>query len=155
LQRVHEIMPQGWVDGVWILLGLELCFIDSDQFLSLAGLFAETVIGDAIKPGGKLRFTPKAANVFVGPQESFLSKIVRQGEVAARKLPQQAAYRGLMIAHELGKGVVIIFKKNPRDKVGIIERHVRSLHLGGRVFFVHIQSPDQQIACPDEERDDA
>lgn len=112
---MHEIVFQGRVGGLWVLLGRELCFVDSDQFLSLAGVLAETVIGDAIEPGGKLRFTAKAADVLVSPQESFLSEIIGQSEIASRELSQQAADRGLVISHEFSKGVVIIFKKDSCD----------------------------------------
>jgi len=149
LKRLHEIVPQGRVNGVRILLGFEHRLIDPDEFLSLAGLFAETIIGDAIQPGGKFRFAPKTADILVGPQESFLGQIIRQSKVVAGKLPQQTSDRRLMIAHELGKGVVIIVNQDPCDKIGIIERHPRSLHLGGRVFSVNIESPDEQVACPD------
>lgn len=153
---MHEIVFQGRVGGLWVLLGRELCFIDSDQFLSFAGVLAETVIGDAIKPGGKLRFTAKAADVLVSTQKSFLSEIIGQSEVASCKLSQQAADRGLVIAHEFSKGVVIIFKKNSCDKIGICKRHAGSLHPGGRVIvFANVQSPNEDITETDQERDDA
>ena len=61
LKRVHEIVFQGGVDGLRIVFGLELTLVEPDQFLSFAGLFAETVIGNAIKPGGKFRLAAKAA----------------------------------------------------------------------------------------------
>jgi len=154
LQGVHEIVFQGRIDGLRILLGGEMCFIDSDQFLSLAGLLAETVIGDAIKPGGKLRFPPKAADVFVSAQKSFLSEIIGQRQIGSRKLSEQAADRGLVIADQLGKGVVIIVNQDPRDKIGIIERHLNSLHLAGRHFLVNVQSPDEEVAKTDQKRDD-
>ena len=152
---MHEIVFQGRVGGVWVLLGRELCFIDSDQFLSFAGLLAETVIGDAIKPGGKLRFSSKAADVFVSAQESLLSEVIGQGQITSRELSEQAADRGLVIADQFRKGVVIIVNQDPRDKIGIIKRHLTSLHLGGRLFFMNVQSPNEQVAQADQERDDA
>jgi len=138
LQSVHEIVFQRRVDGLRILFGLKFRLVDSDQFLSFAGFLTKTVIGNAIKPGGKLRFSSKAPNVFVGAQESFLSEIIRQSNVGSRKLSEQAADRGLMIADQLGKGVVIIIDQNPRDQIGIIEWHPGSLHLGGRLLFAHV-----------------
>src|SRR5678816_4262613 len=36
-----------------------------------------------------------------------------------------------------------------------MERHPKSLHLWGSILATHIQSPDQEIAEADEERDDA
>ena len=152
---MHEIVFQGRVGGLWVLLGRELCFIDSDQFLSFAGLLAETVIGDAIQPGGKLRFTPKAADVFVSAQKSFLCEIICQCEIASRELSEQAPDRGLVIADQLGKGVVIIVNQDPCNEIGIIERHLKSLHLGGRLFLVHVQSPDEEVAQADQERNHA
>ena len=131
-------MSQSGIDGLRILLGCELCLIDSDQLLSLARVLAEAVVADAIKPGGELRFAAKAPDVFVSAQECFLGEIVGQSEIAAGELPEEAAHGRLMIAHELGKGVVIIFNKNPRDKIGIIERHLVSLHLRGSVIAPHV-----------------
>ncbi len=120
LERVHEIVFQGRVDGLRILLGLEARFVDPDQFLSFAGLFAETIIGDAIKPGGKFRLAPKAADVFVSAQESFLSQVVRESEVGAGKLPEKTAHGRLVIAHQFGEGVVVVVDQDPRNEIGII-----------------------------------
>ena len=137
------------------MLGLELSLVDADQFLPFAGLFAETVIGDAIQPGGKFRLATKAVEVFVSAQKSLLSKIVGQGHVASRELAQKAADGGLMIADQLSEGVVIIFEKNPCNEISVIERHPRSLHLGGSFFLVNVQAPDQQVAEANDERNEA
>ncbi len=120
LERVHEIVFQGRVDGLRIRLGLESRLVDPDQFLSFAGLFAETIIGDAIEPGGKLRLPSKAADVFVSAQESFLSQIIRESEIGARKLPQKTAHGRLVIAHQFGEGVVVIIDQDTRNEIGII-----------------------------------
>ena len=117
---MHEIVFQGRVDGLRILLGREHFFIDSDQFLSFAGFFAETIIGDAIQPGGKLRFSTKTANVLVSAQKSLLSEIICQGQIASRELSEQTADRGLVIPDQLGKGVVIIVNQDPGNKIGVI-----------------------------------
>jgi len=110
LKCMHEIVFQGRVGGLRIRLGREQFFVDSDQFLSFAGLFAETVIGDAIKPGGKFCLTPKAPDVFVGAQESLLCQIISQREIASRELPQKPADDGLMITDQLSEGVVIVLQ---------------------------------------------
>ncbi len=60
-----------------------------------------------------------------------------------------------MIADQLGKGVVIIVNQDPRDEIGIIEWHPGSLHLWGRIFFAHVQSPDQEVAESDQKRDNS
>jgi len=120
LKGMHEIVFQGRVGGLWILLGREQFFVDSDQLLSFAGLLAETVIGDAIKPGGEFRFSPKAADVLVSAQKSLLSEVICQGQITSRELSEQAADRGLVIPDQLGKGVVIIVNQDPRNKIGVI-----------------------------------
>ena len=120
LQGVHKVMFQGRVGGLWILLSREQFFIDSDQFLPFAGLFAETIIGDAIKPGGKFRFSSKAANVLVSAQKSLLSEVICQGQIVSRELSEQAADRGLVIPDQLGKCMVVIVNQDPRNKIGVI-----------------------------------
>ena len=148
-------MSQSGIDGLRILLGFELRLIDPDQLFSLARLLAETVVADPIKPGGEFRFAPKTPNVFVSAEKRLLGEIVCQSEIAAGELAEEAADGRLMITHEFGKGVVIIFNKNPRDKISIIERHLISLHLRGSVFAPHVQSPDEEITETDKERDNA
>ncbi len=155
MERVHEIVFQGRVDGLRIVLGLEARFVDADQFLSFTGLFAETVIGDAIEPGRKFRLAAKAADVFVSTQESFLREVIREGEVGARELAQKTTHGRLVIAHQFGDGVMIIVDQDPRDEIGIIQRHLRSLHLGGRLSAVNVEFPDQEIPKTDHKRNDA
>ena len=154
MERVHEIVFQGGIDGLRILLSFQFCFIDSDELLPFAGFFAKTIIGDPIKPGGKFRFAPKAANVFVSAQEGFLGEVVGQGHVVARELSQETTDGRLMIAHQFAKGVMIIIEKNSRDKVGIVQWHVSRLHRWGSVI-AHVQSPHEKITRADQERDDA
>ena len=85
---MHKIVPQSGIDRLRVLFGLPLFFINPDEFLSFAGVFAKTIVGDPIKPGGKLRFTAKAANVFVSANKSVLRQIIGQGAVAAGELAQ-------------------------------------------------------------------
>ena len=155
LERLHEILFQCRIRGLRIGLSFEQSLIDADEFFPFPRVFAKRVVGDSIKPSGETRFAAEAANVFVSAKESFLGEIVGQGEVAPRELPQETTHRRLVIAHQFGEGVVIIIEKNPCDKIGIIERHAGSLHLGGRVFLVDVQSPDEQVAQSDQKRNDA
>ena len=154
MQCLHEIVLQGGVDGLRVVLGLELGLIDTNKLLPFPRFFAETVIGDAIQPGGKFRLAAKAPEVFVGAQKSLLSKIIGQGQVASRELAQKAADGGLMIAHKLSERVVIIFEKNPCNEISVIERHSRSLHLGGSFFLMNVEAPDQQIPKSNDEWDE-
>src|SRR5690349_4975653 len=137
------------------MLRLQPSFVDPDQFLPLSGVLAETVIGNAIQPGGKFRLPAKTPDVFVSTEKSLLSKIVGQGQVASRELAQKTAHGRLMIANQLSEGVVVILEKNPGNEIGVIERHSRSLHLGGSFFLVNVEAPDQEIAEANDERNEA
>src|SRR2546430_12503862 len=108
-------MFQTRIDNLRVRLGLELRFIDPDQFLAAAGVFAKTIVGDAIKPGGKTRFAAKAADMFVSAQKCFLGQIVGQGNVGAGKLSKQTAYSGLMTSHQFAECMLVIIDKNSRD----------------------------------------
>jgi hypothetical protein len=116
---VREIMAKSRVGGLWIMLGLKLSFIDANELFSFAGFFTETVVGDPVEPGRKARFPAKAAKVPVGAQESFLRQIVRQRNIGADELAEQASHARLMIPHQLREGVVVIIEKNAGDEVCI------------------------------------
>ena len=116
---MHKIVPQSRVNRVGILFGLPLLFIDSDQFLSFAGIFAKAIVGDSIKPGRKLRFTAKAPNVPVSANKRVLGEIVRQLNITAGKLAQQTAHARLMTTDQLAKSVLVVIGKNSSDEVGI------------------------------------
>ena len=83
---MHKIVFQPGLDGLGIEFLLPLRFIDPDQLLSLSRVFTEAVIGDAIKPGRKLRFAAKTPDVLVSANECLLGEIVRQGEIGPREL---------------------------------------------------------------------
>ncbi len=153
MEGVGEIVPQSGVGRLWIMLGLQLSFINANELLSFAGFFAKTVVRDPVEPGRKARFTAKAAEVFVGAQEGFLGQIVRERDIGADELAEQTSHARLMIPHELRKGVVVIIEKNAGDEVCIGERHFRSL--GQRRNFVStaLQLPDKQITQANQERD--
>lgn len=116
---MHEIVPQPWIDSLRVQFALPLCLIDADQFLSFTRVFAETIVGDAIKPGRKFRFAAKAADVFVGAQKSFLREIVRQREVCPGKLAKQTAHTRLMATNQLAKSVLVVINKNSSNEARI------------------------------------
>ena len=112
-------MSQSGIDGLRILFGLQLSFIDANEFLSFPRFFAVTVVGDPVKPGGKTRFPTKAAQVFVGPQKRFLRQVVRERDIGPDQVPKQTAHARLMIPDQLSKGVVVVINKNARNEVCI------------------------------------
>jgi hypothetical protein len=120
LQCLHKIVPQRRVNGLRILLALELGLVEPDQFLPFSGILAEAVIGDAIEPGRKFRLSAKAAQVLVSAQKSLLREIIGQTHVTSRELAQEPADGGLVVANQLSEGVVIIVNKDPRNEIGII-----------------------------------
>ena len=71
-----------------ILLGLPLLLVDADKFLSFTGIFPKAIVGDPVKPGGKLSFSAKTPNVFVSANESVLPQIIGQLQVAPGELAQ-------------------------------------------------------------------
>ena len=89
---------------------LEQFVVDPDELLPFARVFAKTIVGDPIKPGGKPRFPAKTADILVGPQESFLGKIVGQSDVGPGKLPEQTSHARLMILNQFGKSMVVIIE---------------------------------------------
>jgi hypothetical protein len=119
LESLREIMSQSGIDGLRIMFGLELSFIDANQLLSFAGLFAKAIVGDPIKPGRETSFAPKAAQIFVGAQKGFLREIVRERNIGADQLTEQTSHARLMIPHQLREGVVVVIDKNTSDEVCI------------------------------------
>jgi hypothetical protein len=112
-------MSQTSINGLRIVLRLQLLLIHSNKLLAAARIFAETIVRNAVKPCGKSGFTTKAANVLVRAKKSFLCEIVSRGNVCASELSKEATHSGLMPPHELTKSVLIIIRKNSRDKVRI------------------------------------
>ena len=119
LKSLREIMSESGIDGLGIVFRLQLSFIDANQLLSFAGLFAETVVGDPIKPGRKTGFAAKAAEVLVSAQKGFLREIVRQRNIGADQGPEQTSHARLMISHQFRKGMVVVIDKNTGDEVCI------------------------------------
>src|SRR6476659_640941 len=73
-----KIMSESGIDGLGIMFGLQLSFIDANQFLPFPRFFPETIVGDPVKPGRKTRFPAEAAKVLVSPEKRFLREIVRE-----------------------------------------------------------------------------
>jgi hypothetical protein len=112
-------MTESGIDGLRIVFGLELSFIDANQFLSFPGFFPETIVGDPIKPGRKTRFAAKAPKVFVSAQKSFLGQIVREGDIGSDQVAEQTPDGRLMIPDQLRKSVVVVIDKDARNEVCI------------------------------------
>lgn len=119
LESVREIVAQSGIGCLRIMLTFQLSFIDANELFSFAGFLAKTIVGDPVEPGGKARFPAKAAEVFVSAQKRLLREIVRERNIGADELAKETSDAGLMISHQLRKGVVIIIEKNAGDEVCI------------------------------------
>ena len=119
LKSLREIMSESGINGLWIVFRLQLSFIDANELLSFAGLLAETIVGDPIKPGRKAGFAAEAAKIFVGAQKGFLRQIVCKRDIGANQRTKQTSHARLMISHQLGKGMVVVIDKNASDEVCI------------------------------------
>ena len=118
-EGLREVVAESGIDGLRIMFGLQLSFIDANEFLSFARFLAETIIGDPVKPGREARLTPKAAEVFVGAQKGFLREIVRERNIGADKLTEQPSHARLMIPNQFGKGVMVVIEKNAGNEICI------------------------------------
>ena len=152
MESVGEIMAESGIDGLRIMFRLQLSFIDANELLSFAGLLAETIVSDPIKPGRETGLAAKAAKIFVSAQKGFLREIVRQRNIGANQLAEQTSHARLMISHQLGEGVVVVIDKNTSDEVCIGERHAPMLGQGRNFVFRSFQLPNQQISEADQER---
>ena len=112
-------MSESGIDRLRIVFGLELSFIDANEFLSFPRLFPKTVVGNPVKPGRKTRFAAEAPKVFVGAQKSFLGEVVREGDVGSDQIAEQTPDGRLMIPNQLGKGVVVVIDQNACNEVCI------------------------------------
>jgi hypothetical protein len=119
LESAREIMAESGVDGLRIVFGFELSFIDANQFLSFPRFFPETVVGNPIKPGRETRFAPETPQVFVGSQERLLGQVVRERDIGADQLTEQTAHARLMIPDQLRESMVVVINKNARNEICI------------------------------------
>jgi hypothetical protein len=112
-------MSESRIDGLRIVFGLELSFIDANEFLPFPRLFPKTVVGNPVKPGRKTRFTAKAAQVFISLEKRFLRQDVRERDIRPDKVAEQTSHARLVIPDQLRKGVVVVINKNARNEVCI------------------------------------
>jgi hypothetical protein len=116
---MHKIVSQTRIDGLRIVLRLQLRLIDADKLFAFARIPAKTIVSDSVKPGRKSRLTAEAADVLVRAKKGFLREIIGQGNICACKLPKQTAHARLVPPHKLAERVLIVIGKNSRDKVRI------------------------------------
>ena len=102
-----------------ILLALQHLFVDADELFAPPRVFSKTVVGNPVKPSGEARFATKTADVSVGANKSFLSKIIGESDISARKLTQQASHTRLMPADQLAKSVLVVMNKDSGNEVRI------------------------------------
>lgn len=154
---MHKIVFQTRIDSLRVELGLKSRFIDADQFLAATRVFAKAIVGDAIEPGRKLCLAAKAPNVLVSAQKCFLSKIVGQGKIGARKLSKQTSHARLMPTNQLAESVLVVVDKNSRDEVRIGELHIPTLRWRERRgnFLLALELPNEEVTDADEQRDKA
>ena len=118
-ESARKIMAESGIDGLRIVFGFQLSFIDANQLLPFPRLFPETIVGNPVKPGRKTRFTAEAAQVFVSPQKRLLSEVVRQRNIRPDQIAEQTPHGRLMIPDQFRKGVVVVINKNARNEVCI------------------------------------
>lgn len=118
-ESASEIMSESGIDRLGIVFGLELSFIDANEFLSFPRLFPKTVVSNPVKPGRKTRFAAKAAQIFVSLEKGFLREVVREGDIRPNQIAEQTSHARLVIPDQLRKGVVVVINKNARNEVCI------------------------------------
>jgi hypothetical protein len=118
-ESAGKIMAKSGIDGLRIMFGLELSFIDANEFLPFPRFFPETIVGDSVKPGRKTRFAAETPQVFVSAQKSFLREIVREGDVGPDQIAEQTSDGRLVIPDQLRKSVVVVINKDARNEVCI------------------------------------
>jgi hypothetical protein len=124
-ESASEIMSESGIDGLRIVFGGELSFIDANEFLSFPRFFPETIVGNAVKPRRETRLAAEAPEIFVSAEKRFLSEIVGQGDVGADQIAQQTSHTRLVIPNQLRKGVVVVINKNACNEVCISQGHAR------------------------------
>src|SRR5437868_15248363 len=118
-KRMYRLMSYAGIYSLRFLLGLLLFFINANELFSFARVFAKAIVGDPIKPGGKLRFAAKSPDVFVGANKCLLRQVVGHRNVAAGELAQQTTHARLMTTDQLAISVLVVINKNSSDKAGI------------------------------------
>ena len=118
-ESAGEIMSESGIDGLRIMFGLQLSFIDANEFLPFPRFFPETIVGNSVKPRRKTGFAPEAAEVFVSAEKRFLREIVGQGDIAPDQIPEQTSHTRLVIPDQLRKGVVVVINKDACNEICI------------------------------------
>jgi hypothetical protein len=112
-------MSESGINGLRIVFGLQLSFVDANEFLSFPRFFPETIVGNPVKPGRKTRLAAEAPQVFVSAEKSLLREIVGQGDVAPDQVPEQTSDTRLVIPDQLRKRVVVVINKNACNEICI------------------------------------
>jgi hypothetical protein len=119
LESAGKIMTESGIDGLGIVFGLELSFIDANQFLSFPRFLPETIVGDPVKPGRETRFAAEAAEVFVSLEKRLLRQVVGERDIGPDQLAEQTSHARLVIPDQLRKGVMVVINKDARNEVCI------------------------------------
>jgi hypothetical protein len=109
---MHKIVSQTRIDSLRIMFCLQHVLIHADKLFAAPRILAKTIVSDAVKPGGKPRFTAKAPNILVSANKTLLREIIGQGDIRAGELSKDAAHTGLMATHKLAERVLIVIDKN-------------------------------------------
>ena len=142
-ESASEIMAESGIDGLRIVFGFQLSFIDANELLSFSRFFPETIVGEPVKPGRKSRFTAEGAEVFIGPQKRFLREIVRERNIGADQLAEQTSHTRLVIPDQLREGVMVVIDKNAGNEICIGERHAPILGQRRSFVFRPFEFPNQ------------
>jgi hypothetical protein len=118
-ESAREIMSESGIDRLRIVFGLELSFIDANEFLSLPRLFSKTIVGNPVKPRRKTGLAAEAPQVLVSFKKSFLREVVRERDISPNKMTEQTSDARLMIPDQLRKGVMVVINENARNEVCI------------------------------------
>jgi hypothetical protein len=119
LKSAGKIMAKSGIDGLRVVFGLQLSFVNANEFLSFPRFLSKTVVGDSVKPGGKTGFAAKAAQVLVGLEKCLLREIVREGDIAADQIPEQTSHTRLMIPNQFSESVMVVINNNSCNEVCI------------------------------------
>jgi hypothetical protein len=119
LKSAGKIMAKSGIDGLRVVFGLQLSFVNANEFLSFSRFLAKTVVSDSVKPGGKTSFAAKAAQIFISLEERLLGEIVRERDIAPDQIPEQTSHTRLMISNQFSESVMVVINNNSRNEVCI------------------------------------
>jgi len=111
-ESASEIMSESGIDGLRIVFGFELSFIDANELLSFSRFLTKTIVGDPVKPA-------EAPEIFVGFKKSFLRQIIGERDIGPDQIAKQTSHTRLVIPDQLRKSVVVVIKKNACNEVSI------------------------------------